>query len=184
MIEKYKEALREAFQDFDFLDYKYSIDIHHRLFDSNEFSRLKLKMGDYDWIKNSWGRYSDLYTLDYNSNIQPNQKDVILYKIEFNFNSKKKYDKSSTLKVYKEVLKNDIDVFNERFDECIEKLNHLLQPIVFKNPFEKLDVKNYLDSKNNMDRIQRFRFNEKFTILILGNSVIYRGDIKFFDNKE
>lgn len=57
MVEKYKEALREAFQDFDFLDYKYSIDIHQRVFDTNEFGRLILKTGDYNWMINIRSSY-------------------------------------------------------------------------------------------------------------------------------
>ena len=185
MIEKYKEALREAFQDFDLLDYKYSIDIDCRLFDTNEYGSLKLRIGDYDWIKNSWGRYTDFsgYRGLYNRE-NSNKKDMVLYKIKFNFFSKNKCNKSSTLNAYKELLKNDIDVFKIHFDEAIEKLSHLLEPIIFKNHFEKLDVNNYLDSKNNMDKIQRVSFHESFTLFILGNRVIYRGDWTFFDEKE
>lgn len=175
MVEKYKEALREAFQDFDFLDYKYSIDIHQRVFDTNEFGRLILKTGDYNWMINIRSSYSDLEDLYSHNIIQPNQKDITLYKIGFNFRSKKDYSKSN-ISNYRAGITEDINEFKERFDECIAKVNSLLEKhnnIIFTNPFIDFDPKKYID----IYKKHRVEFFKYYTIFLLGNKTVFRNEI-------
>jgi hypothetical protein len=174
MIEKYKEALREAFQDFDLLDFTYSIEIESRLFDISEFGRIILKVGDYSWLQDRWGSYSDLDKLYHKNIIKPNQKDITLYKIMFNFKSKIDYSKS---KDYRSDVAKEINNFKETFDECIEKANYLVgalsrfkyQRVIFTNPF--IYLFNHSSSPRNRTKTG---FSTHFTIFILGNKTLYR----------
>jgi len=168
-----KDLIKECFIHFTLLDFKSDdmIAFESRLFDTNEFGRLKLGTGDYDFIKDKSSMYSDFENL-YKDNtiIKPNQKGLELLKVNFVFNSTFDYSKKNN----KEVISKYFDDFMNHLNEAICMLNDLLietgYNIKFTNPLSDLKPENciHLKDKKNIE------FLVKYSTFILGNNTINR----------
>lgn len=167
-----KDLIKECFIHFTLLDIKSDdmISFESRLFDVNEFGRLRLGFGDYDFIKDKFSMYSDFENL-YKDNliIKPNQNGVELLKIIFVFNSTLDYSKKNN----KELITRFSD-FMYHLDEAINMLNDLLvekgYDIKFSNPLVGLKPKDciHLKDKKNIE------FLVKYSTFVLGSKTINR----------
>lgn len=167
------ELIKECFIHFTLLDVKSDdmISFESRLFDVNEFGRLKLGTGDYDFIKDKSSMYSDFENL-YKDNtiIKPNLKGLELLKVNFVFNSAFDYSKKNN----KEVISKYFSDFMYHLDEAIKMLNDLLiekgYDIRFSNPLVRLKPEDciHLKDKKNIE------FLVKYSTFVLGNKTINR----------
>ena len=168
-----KDLIKECFIHFTLLDIKSDdmISFESRLFDINEFGRLKLGIGDYDFIKDKSSMYSDFENLyKDNSIIKPNQNGVELLKVNFVFNSTLDFSKMSN----KELISKYFSDFMYHLDEAINMLNDLLiekgYDVKFINPLVDLKPKDciHLKDKKNIE------FLVKYSTFVLGNKVLNR----------
>jgi hypothetical protein len=168
-----KELIKECFIHFTLLDFKSDnmISFESRIFDTNEFGRLKLVTGDYDFIKDKSSMYSDFENL-YKDNtiIKPNQKGLELLKVNFVFNSTFDYSKKNN----KEVISKYFSDFIYHLDEAIFMLNDLLiekgYDIKFTNPLSDLKPENCIHLKDK----KKIEFLVKYSTFVFGNKTINR----------